>query len=148
MLKKGTIALFLAGLFFSAGSLFALSSDAVLGTWWSQDKDARFEIYKCGSKFCAKVNWMPEKDVNKTDEKNPDPKLKSRKIMGLQFLSDFKFDGDETWEDGKIYAPQEGKTYSCKMYFDNPKDLDTLSVHGYVGVSWLGKTVKWKRFKE
>ena len=129
-------------IFFLAGAIHA-NPDAILGTWWNAEKDSRFDIYKCGSKYCAKVTWM--KEPEKLDKENPNASLRNRKIMGLQFMSGFTYDADDKeWDDGTIYNPRDGKTYSCYMELKNPT---TLNVTGYVGVKWLSKTAVWTRFK-
>jgi uncharacterized protein (DUF2147 family) len=61
--------------------------------------------------------------------------------MGLDILSGFKFSGGNIWEDGKIYDPKNGKTYSCKMTLEG----NELKVRGYVGFSLLGRTTVWTR---
>jgi uncharacterized protein (DUF2147 family) len=57
-------------------------------------------------------------------------------------LTAFKFDGDDEWIGGDIYAPESGKTYSSYMYL---KDINTLKVRGYVGISLFGRTETWTR---
>ena len=47
---------------------------------------------------------------------------------------------------GKIYDPESGKTYSCKMWYDGGPGK--LKVKGYVGISILGRTTLWTRVKE
>ena len=46
---------------------------------------------------------------------------------------------DDEYEDGTIYDPKNGKTYSC-IITRNGKKLD---VRGYVGFSWIGRTTTW-----
>lgn len=75
---------------------------------------------------------------------NPDPKLRNREVVGLVMLNDFVFDGNKTWNDGTIYDPREGKTYSCKITL---KDKNTINVRGYVGISMFGRTEVWTRIK-
>jgi len=75
---------------------------------------------------------------------NPDEELQKRPIMGLELLSNFEFDGDDEWEDGDIYDPKSGKTYSCYMEFTD-KTKNELKVRGYIGVSLLGRTTYWTR---
>lgn len=58
-------------------------------------------------------------------------------------LNNFVFEGDNTWSDGTIYDPREGKTYSCKLTLKSP---DQLNVRGYVGVALFGRTEIWTRF--
>jgi uncharacterized protein (DUF2147 family) len=142
--------LFPAVLFFfvSSQNLFA-QSDAALGTWFNEEKDAKIEVYKTtGGKYAGKITWL--KDPNdtggqpKTDTKNPEKSLQSRKIMGLVFMEGFTFDGKNTWEGGKIYDAKSGKTYNSKMTL---KDKNTLDVRGYIGAAWMGmgRTSTWTR---
>jgi uncharacterized protein (DUF2147 family) len=60
----------------------------------------------------------------------------------LPILKDFEFTGKSTWENGTIYDPKNGKTYSCYLILQPDK---TLKVRGYVGVSMLGRTTIWTR---
>ena len=85
----------------------------------------------------------PKTDKPRTDINNPDSKKKSVPILGLVNLRGFEFDGSE-WAEGKVYDPENGKEYSCKMTL---KDPNTLDVRGYIGFSMLGRTETWKRVK-
>ena len=129
---------------FAMGQLMAQNgADKILGKWLNEEKDAKVEIYKQGDKFFGKIVWL--KDPNredgsaKLDDENPDVKLQSRPIQGLLMLTDFVFDGDDEWEDGEIYDPKSGKTYSCYMEFED----DLLKIKGYIGVKWVGRTTYW-----
>lgn len=146
-MKKITM-LFLAFAFVSA--LLAQNADDVVGTWLTQDGDSKVEIVKkTDGKYEGKIVWLKEPfeddgTTEKLDDENPDPKLKTRPIMGLPLLKNFVFDDDE-WDDGTIYDPKSGKTYSCYMWFDDSKDV--LFVKGFIGVSLIGKKVSWERVK-
>jgi uncharacterized protein (DUF2147 family) len=48
------------------------------------------------------------------------------------------------WKDGDIYDPNSGKTYSCELKLLSPK---VLQVKGFLGFSFVGKTVEWTRAK-
>jgi uncharacterized protein (DUF2147 family) len=52
--------------------------------------------------------------------------------------------GKNKWEDGRIYDPENGKTYRCKLTL---KDEDTLELFGYVKVGFvkLGRDTTWLR---
>ena len=79
------------------------------------------------------------------DGNNPDKKLRSRKIVGLSLLSGFVPSDDKNkWQDGKIYNPEDGKTYSCSLTL---RDDGKLDVRGYVGISLFGKSQIWARAK-
>jgi uncharacterized protein (DUF2147 family) len=58
-------------------------------------------------------------------------------------MTNFVYDEDNVWNDGKIYDPKTGKTYSCKMTLSgNKKSLD---VRGFIGFSLIGRTSVWTR---
>lgn len=128
-----------------------VKADDLLGVWLNEDKDAHVEIYKESGKYFGKIIWLknPNEDNLTTpnlDDKNQDESLRSRPIMGLKLLTDFVFDGDDEWEDGEIYDPKSGKTYSCYIEFHDD-NKDELKVRGYIGVSLIGKTTYWTRVK-
>jgi len=123
-------------------------ADAVLGIWLTQDKDSKVEIYKKNNKYHGKIVWLKEPNKNgkpKVDDKNPDEKKNGRAIMGLVLMTNFEYDEDFVWEDGEIYDPKNGKTYSCKMTLS--KDKNTLDVRGFIGISLIGRTAVWTRSK-
>jgi uncharacterized protein (DUF2147 family) len=110
--------------------------------------ESRVQIYKTsGGTYEGKIVWLGKPNypdgTPKMDKNNPDPKLRTVKTIGLVLVKGFKYDekADE-WIDGKIYDPDEGKTYSCKLKFET----DTkLRVRGYVGIPALGKTMIWEK---
>lgn len=129
----------LCALFITA-ALYA-QSDPILGKWQNPSGEGRIEIYKKGEKFYGKLYWI--KDSAKKDTKNPDPKLRTRNIQGLEILSGFVKES-KTYVDGTIYDPKSGKTYSCKMTL---KGDDKLDIRGYIGISMLGRSETWTRIK-
>ena len=141
--------LFLATLMFLGMQLAAQSHQAndILGHWFNEEKDAKVEIYQENGKYYGKVVWLeepnePDTGLPKLDDENDDPELQKRPIMGLLLMTDFVFDGDDEWEDGEIYDPKSGNTYSCYMKFDSK---DVLKVRGFIGISWIRRTTFWTR---
>ena len=127
-------------------------ADDIVGVWLNEDKDAHIEIYNDGGKYFGKIIWLKTPIDEKTgkpkvDDKNTDPALQNRPVMGLLLLKDFVFDGDDEWEDGEIYDPKSGKTYSCYMEFPDEDNLDNLKIRGYIGISLIGRTTYWTRVK-
>lgn len=121
----------------------------VLGYWFTEGNKSKVEIEPCGDKLCGKIVWLKEPKTkegkDKTDAHNPDKSLRSRKILGLALLSDFvKGTDGNSWEDGKIYNPEDGETYKCTMTL---QDDGTLEVRGYVGIPLFGKSQIWTRAK-
>ncbi len=152
MKKISLLFIALIGMFvLTANQAMAQKADDILGTWLNADKDAHIQIYQDNGKFFGKIVWMetpndPETGKPKTDNLNPDESLQSRPRMGLLLLKDFVFDEDE-WNDGTIYDPKSGKTYSCYMEFEDLKDMNTLKIRGFIGMSILGKNTYWTRVK-
>ncbi len=135
---------------FSMAQVFAFAppgADAIVGVWLTQDEDGKIEIYKKEGKYYGKLIWGKElKDADgklKLDKENPDKELRSRTLKGLVLLKGFIYNGDNEWEKGKIYDPQNGKTYNCTMELSG----DELKVTGYIGFSWIGRTVTWTKVK-
>src|SRR5690606_24049578 len=60
----------------------AAKADALLGQWWTEGKEGRVKIVKT-SKGLYEVILVDGKDVDKKDEKNPNPKLRERKLRGI-----------------------------------------------------------------
>lgn len=118
-----------------------VNKDAIVGEWLSEAKDGRVQIYKVGEKFFGKVVWG--KDGSRKDANNPDPKLKEQNIIGSVILKNFDFTG-KAWEEGTVYDPNNGKTYSCTMKMP---DVNTLSIRGFIGISLLGRSTTWTRVK-
>jgi uncharacterized protein (DUF2147 family) len=126
----------------------AQNADAILGKWVNPSGEGQIQIYKKGNLYYGKLVWLkfPNDEVTgkpKLDKSNPDKNLQSRPILGLEILKNFKFDGDDVYEDGKIYDPKNGKDYSCKMTLNGNK----LKIRGYIGVSLLGRSEVWTRVK-
>jgi len=140
-MKRFFALVFLYGLI--AGSVYAQSDDeAILGVWFNEEKDGKVKIYKEDGKFFGKIVWREDvPGTSPLDVNNPDPELRKRKKVGLVILKDFEYD-DGKWEDGTIYDPKNGKTYSCVIKLE---DDGRLYVRGYVGISWIGRTTYWTR---
>lgn len=135
--------------FISTTSIAQVKSDDVTGVWLNEDEDAHIKIINRDGEYFGNIVWLKEpidEDTGnpKLDDENPDDELKTRPIMGLELLSGFVFDGDDEWEDGDIYDPKSGKTYSCYLVFTD-KSKNRLKVRGFIGVSLLGKTTYWTR---
>jgi uncharacterized protein (DUF2147 family) len=144
MLKKASI---FALLLVLGTQVFAQKKDDIIGKWINPSGEGQIEIYKRGDKYFGKLVWLKEpsdeRGKPKTDLKNPNENQRSKPILGLEILKNFVFD-DGKWEDGTIYDPKSGKTYSCKLSL---KNNNLLSIRGYIGVSLIGRTEVFKRVK-
>jgi len=145
-MKQRITSLILIASLFSFVAHSQNKADDIIGTWVTGGKEpAKIQIYKSGEKFYGKIIWLKNPTENgkqRVDGNNPDKEKRSHPIIGLVMLTGFKFDGDEEWKDGDIYDPESGKTYSSYIYL---KDVHTLKVRGYVGISLFGRTETWTK---
>jgi|GEM_PF-154808 len=130
---------------------------AVAGVWRTPDDKSLVRVYRNpDGTFDGRIVWLKKpiypqdyKDKSlagrpKVDIHNPDKKLRSRPVLGMDVLTGFKYSpADHDWRKGKCYDPEEGKTYTCRMWL---KDHDTLMVRGYVWI--FHKTQEWRRAQE
>lgn len=152
-MKKLSLLILIMALGIFAGKTVSaqeFKANDVLGIWLNDDKDAQINIYQEGDNYFGKIVWLKnpideETGKPKTDDENPDESLRNTPTLGLIILKDFEFDEDE-WNDGTIYDPKSGKTYSCYMIFRDGKEK--LKIRGYIGISLLGRTSYWTKEKE
>lgn len=144
MTMKYFFVLLLASFSFSA---VAQNKDAIIGKWLNSTGEAHISITKRNDKYFGKITWIKnpkdEKGMVRTDAKNPDAKLRSQQILGLEIVRDFVYD-DGKWTDGTLYDPKSGKSYSGNITM---KGNDVLNMRGYIGFSLIGRTEVWKRVK-
>jgi uncharacterized protein (DUF2147 family) len=142
-MKKTILAIALS---ISSISAFAQTNSVIVGEWYNAEKDAIITIYEDGEMVSGKITWMlypnDDKGNPKTDPLNPDEKLKSRPRMGMVMMSGFTFIKDKVWDDGELYDPKKGKTYSGMMTL---KDSNTIDLRGYIGFSFIGRSSTWTR---
>lgn len=126
-------------------------ADKILGTFYLEsplsDDNAKvlFKKAKDGTYF-ARIVWL-DKPNNadgspRTDEKNPNPKLRSRTATEVVLVWGLKYKNDE-WVDGSVYDPFSGKNFGVKMKLE--RNGSDLSVRYYKGTPALGLTRTWKR---
>lgn len=134
--------------FFTVFFMFSfLSAQSVLGKWKTIDDStgkARsiIEIYESDGKIYGKI-------IELIDPKSKNPLCdeckganKNQPIIGLIIINGLS-KNDDVYEDGTILNPENGKTYDCRLKFED--DEDTLQVRGYL--AFFYKTQYWKRIK-
>lgn len=137
-MKKSLFAFFLA-----LGLSYSLQAQSIVGKWKTIDDVSGkprsvVEIFQVGEKYFGKIiEFFPEPGDD------PDPicdeckgKKKGEKIVGLQIIEDMEQDGD-TYSDGEILDPENGKVYDCKLWVEDGK----LKVRGYI--MFLYRTQTW-----
>jgi uncharacterized protein (DUF2147 family) len=124
----------------------ALDHPSAVGVW--KNEDATFEIFENQGRLSGKIIALKEPHTpegkEKLDVHNPDPSKRERPIVGLVFMSGFSRKSDARWEDGTIYDPKTGNTYSGSMELEGP---ETIKVRGFIGISLIGRTDVWTRVR-
>jgi uncharacterized protein (DUF2147 family) len=147
MIPAQTRLLFASTLLAALSTALADDIPAIAGVWLSGDGDGWIEISMTEDTLSGVIAGSPNASPERPDkdEKNPDPALRDRPLVGLELFAGFEYDGDGRWSGGTIYDPNSGKTYRCIV---TVVDIETLKVRGYVGVPLLGRTETWKRRKD
>lgn len=85
-------------------------SGAITGLWSTGSQGGRAELYRCGTAICGKlVDAAPLRaNPDQRDVKNPDRKLRDRRLKGLVVLQGFE-GGPREWKGGPLYDPETGE---------------------------------------
>jgi uncharacterized protein (DUF2147 family) len=122
----------------------AQAGGEVGGVWQTQAGDANVRVSKCGAHLCGVIVSLRDKIDPRTgqppiDDKNPDPKLATRSMIGVHLFFGMKPTGANTWS-GQIYNADDGKYYVSNVALMGP---GTLKVEGCVGAICGGEN--WTR---
>jgi len=114
--------------------------------WYDENRESKIEIFPVGETFSGRVVWMAKpydsKGKLRLDSNNPNESLRNKTIQNLVILHSFKQNPDNPNEyiDGKVYDPNNGKTYCGKITYKG-KQLD---LRGFIcALPFLGRTTKW-----
>jgi uncharacterized protein (DUF2147 family) len=118
-----------------------------MGKWESTEKDLIVDVYKHGNDFKAMIVWFYDEDdtitpiAQRLDIKNPNKKLRSRKILGTDILSGLTYNPKQNkWTGGRIYDATSGRTWDATVWLTG---ANSLSVRGFYLVRWFGKTMNF-----
>jgi len=129
---------------FGATAVHAADLASPIGLW--KGGDATFEMFESEGTLSARIVALSEPKTaegkEKTDIYNPDPKKRTHPIIGLVFISGFTKKNDTRWENGTVYDPKSGKTYSCFMELQGP---DKIKVRGFLVIPLMGRNYFWTR---
>lgn len=139
----------------AAGFLFGFTLQAApaaadpkeVGVWYDDTGKGAVKIEICTpTTLCGKIYWLKEPMADdgqpKIDRHNPEPSKRRRPICGLPIMGNLEKISDGGFDNGWVYDPKEGKSYSVALDLVGP---DTLKVTGYKGMRFLGKSFIWTR---
>src|SRR5690349_14534270 len=91
----------------------------LVGTWESEEKNLQIEMFEKEGEFFGRMVYFKcatdEVMKSLTDIENPDDHLINRKLLGLTLVTDLAYQGDNVWDDGKIYDPNSGRTFEARI---------------------------------
>lgn len=113
------------------------------GIWLTQAGDARVHVSQCSGGICGRVVWLREPNDRNgqplRDDKNANPSLAQRPIVGLPIFSGLQPVAANRWS-GRIYNADDGQTYAANVTYPGGA---TLEVQGCMGALCGGET--WNR---
>ena len=131
--------------FFFCSFSMAAAADPIEGKWMMSDGSVAMKLTIEEGKLVGRVTEVNDKKGRDFtfDKKNPDPKLRGRKVIGMPIVWGFHKKGDQ-WEGGYGYLFSKGKTYRGKIWMEGK---DKMFMRGFIGVELLGKSAEWDRVK-
>jgi len=133
-------------------ALYALAANAqnqILGYWMDENRETIIEIYERNNTYNGRIVWISEEvdglGNDRRDVYNPIPEQRSRKVLGIDMLMDFAFDGTDAWRKGDIYYYRTGNHYNGKITLEDGQ----LHLKGYYSILFfLGRTKVWTRVQQ
>lgn len=108
------------------------------GKWRVGDGTAVINVQNCGPNLCGTIEAVPEHGAR--DDNNPDPKLRTRPLVGLPILT-LQKSGENLWT-GFIYNPKDGQNYSARL---TQKSETAVTLEGCVQGTNLCGEDNWTR---
>jgi uncharacterized protein (DUF2147 family) len=98
------------------------------GVWLTEAGDAKIHVSKCGSGLCGTIVWLktpidPATGRPQVDDKNRDPALAHRPVIGINIFKGMKSVAERKWS-GRIYNADDGKTYTSDVTLAGPRKLE------------------------
>ena len=117
-------------------------SNTVVGNWRTAAGSV-LSVSPCVNLLCIRLVQVEASAPGTEDANNPNPALRSRSLCNLEIGTGFHPSADgKTAENGSLYDPLSGKTYTGALALNGP---GTLKLRGYIGVKLFGRTEVWTR---
>jgi uncharacterized protein (DUF2147 family) len=118
----------IAALFLGFGPFSAETAHDPTGIWLTQAGDAKIRINHCISGLCGTIVWLkvpvdPKTGRPQIDDKNVNPSLAKRPVIGINIFSKMKSVAHDKWS-GTIYSADDGKSYSSEVVVAGPRKLE------------------------
>lgn len=118
----------MAALLLGLGAARAEPANSPAGVWLTQAGDAKIRIDRCGSGLCGTIVWLkvpvdPKTGKPQVDDKNANPVLAKRPVIGIDIFQKMKSVAGNKWS-GTIYNADDGKSYSSDVIVAGPRKLE------------------------
>lgn len=135
-----------------SGSVYAASQDRVTGLWQTVDDKTgeaasivHIHVADAGELRGTIKTLLRSEDQGKVCDLCPDA-FYNQPIEGLTFMWGLQPSQSGAWQGGRILDPESGSIYRSQLTVSD--DGQTITVRGYIGVSWLGRSQKWQRVEQ
>jgi uncharacterized protein (DUF2147 family) len=118
-----------------------IHADDILGKWITADNSMEVTIYKSNLFYYGKITAI---DGEQYDVNNPDALLRDRPLLSLVILQGVKYDREESWRNGSLYDPRDGKTYHCQISFFS-SNKQKLKVRSFLSFSMKSRIQSWTK---
>jgi uncharacterized protein (DUF2147 family) len=134
---------------FVAGAATARDVDSPVGRWQTYDDRTHLprgivRIFEKDGKLFGRIEHTGDRSICHAcpDERKDQP------YDGLVIIRNMQQGVADplAWEGGDVLDPETGKIYRLKMHLDDSGS--SLVVHGYIGVSLIGRSQTWGRAPE
>jgi uncharacterized protein (DUF2147 family) len=110
------------------GQAGAETANSPTGIWLTQAGDAKIRISHCGAVLCGTIVWLkvpmdPATGKPQVDDKNANPSLAKRPVIGINIFKGMRPVTDKKWS-GTIYNADDGKSYSSDVIAAGPRKLE------------------------
>jgi uncharacterized protein (DUF2147 family) len=115
-------------------------SSGPIGKWRTGDGAAQVQIKTCSIGLCGSSGAAA--DGGGTDDNNPNPALRGRKLIGLPILS-LRQTAENLWS-GDVYNAQNGQNYNARL---TVKSETAIQIEGCVEGTNVCGAETWTRSK-
>jgi uncharacterized protein (DUF2147 family) len=117
----------IAAFWLSFGQASAETANDPTGIWLTQAGDAKIRVNRCPTGLCGTIVWLkvpidPATGKPQVDDKNANPSLAKRPIIGLNIFT-MESVANNKWL-GTIYNADDGKSYSSSIAVAGPRKLE------------------------
>src|SRR5260370_6018765 len=121
----------IAAFFLGFGQVWAETWNNPEGIWLTQAGDAKIRISHCGTGLCGTIVWLkaaidPGTGKPQVDDKNVNPSLAQRPIIGINIFNRMKSVANNKWS-GTMYNADKGKSYSIDVIATSPRNVQLRS---------------------